>query len=199
MDLQVWVLGASTGGIKVVPDFLSRVPCRKDVVFIYVQHLVPQQHRQLLRAVERHSDWPVCGVNYGSSLKGGQVVIPSAEERFDIDRDGLIGVIDGGGWKPPYSPNIDDVASQVSGFYGRNSGIIIFTGMGDDGCRGSTVTAQNGGQVWIQSPETCQAVSMPKAVSKRLNVDYTASIEGLAEKFNKKFGLANIKMASGDK
>ncbi len=198
-ELQVWVLAASTGGIQAVPRFLSLVPRVGHVAFVYVQHLVEEQHNPLLQIVRRHCDWAVTGVNYGGVIKGGSVVVPSADERFDIGDDGVVGVTEKDGWKPPYRPNIDDVAEQVAQYYRQRSGIIIFTGMGNDGCRGSDRILGLGGRVWIQDPDTCAAVSMPEMVRKRLVPEMSGSVEALAEKFNQDICPGPEARASGGK
>src|SRR5690606_17410435 len=166
-ELQVWVLAASTGGIQAVSRFLALLPPSPRVALVYVQHFVAHQHGQLLKIVARNCAWPVRGIDYGASLRGGWVTVPSPEERFDIDHEGLLGVAGAQGWQAPYRPNIDEVAEQVSGYYGGRAGIIVFSGMGDDGGRGSALISAGGGQVWVQSPASCAAVAMPEAVLRR--------------------------------
>jgi chemosensory pili system protein ChpB (putative protein-glutamate methylesterase) len=189
--VKVWVLAASTGGIDAVTRFIKLVPCRQDVALVYVQHIVEQQHPQLLKIVARNSSWRTRGVDYGSSLKGGWVTIPSPEERFDIDEEGLMGVVDGGGWQPPYHPSIDDVARQVAGFYRQRSGLIVFTGMGSDACKGAVCVRDNGGQVWVQAPSSCAAIAMPEAVLGAVGGGFVGTVEELAEKFNQELCVAD--------
>lgn len=183
-QLQVWVLAASTGGVDAVADFLKAVPKRDNVALVYVQHLNPQQHIQLLKIVERHSQWSARGIDYGAPLKGGWVTVPSAEERFDIGDDGLVGIVSGDGWQPPYSPNIDEVAANIANGYGACAGIILFSGMGSDGCLGALEIARQGGKVWIQDPKTCSAVSMPQSVMAHFPQSFVGSPQDLANKFN---------------
>lgn len=183
-NTQVWVLAASTGGVEAVARFLSLVECRDDVALVYVQHIFQEQHRHLLDVLRRRCRWPVCGVDYGSTLRRGWVTVPSAEERLDIDQDGLMGISHGDGWQHPYRPNIDEVTAQLLGFFGPGVNMIVFTGMGEDGCRGAELVAQRGGRVWVQSPLSCQASAMPEAVIRAVSAAFAGSIEELAEKFN---------------
>src|SRR5690606_12965885 len=98
--------------------------------------------------------------------------------------EGLLGVAGAQGWQAPYRPNIDEVAEQVSGYYGGRAGIIVFSGMGDDGGRGSALISAGGGQVWVQSPASCAAVAMPEAVLRRVTPSQQGAVEDLAETFN---------------
>lgn len=182
---RVWVLAASTGGIAAVTDFLSRVTPQEDLAFIYVQHIDQGQHRQLLRSVERASHWPARSVDYGSTLPGGWVTIPGAEERFDIDDEGLVGIHGDEGWKHPYKPSIDEVAEQVAKFYRARAGMIVFSGMAGDGRRGSRMLVEYGGQVWVQDPASCIAEAMPQTVLETVEVDFVGDIDAIAEKFNR--------------
>lgn len=181
--LQIWVLAASTGGIDAVTRFLRQVPRCEGVALIYVQHLYEEQHRYLLRIVERNCDWRITGVNYGAALAGGTIMVPSAEERFDIDPRGIIGLGDGAGWLPPYRPSADDIAMQVASRYGPRSGLIVFSGMGADGSRGAAEIEARGGQVWVQSPRECAAVAMPEAVLAATRSAVVAPVDELAARF----------------
>ncbi len=183
-ETLVWVLGASTGGIQAVCRFLSRVPVQRDLVFLYVQHGVEEQHRALLRAVERTTGWPASGVDYGDRLRGGRVLVPAPGERFDLDEDGTLGVIHDGGWRHPYRPNIDEVAEQVAGVYGPRTGLMVFTGMGSDACTGAAAVVAAGGRVWVQDPAECVASAMPLAVLAGQPEALCAPVDALAERFN---------------
>ena len=55
---MVWLLGASTGGLQAVKEFLSKVPVSKDIAFVYVQHIAEQQIDTLLRMIEKQTGWP---------------------------------------------------------------------------------------------------------------------------------------------
>ncbi len=67
------------------------------------------------------------------------------------------------------------------------AGIIVFTGMGRDGMRGSEAIARRGGSVWVQAPATCAAVSMPESVLGVLTQAVAGGIDELAEKFNRDY------------
>ena len=164
--------------------FLAAAQPRTELALVYVQHLFAEQHSHLLRVLERRSHWPVCAVDYGSTLRPGWVTVPSAEERLDIDDQGVMGISHGGGWRQPYRPNIDEVAGQLLGYPGYRVNLIVFTGMGCDGCTAATQVAQAGGRVWVQEPASCQARAMPEAVLQALPRAATGTVAELAERFN---------------
>jgi len=85
-------------------------------------------------------------------------------------------------WSAPYSPCIDDVIKSVSRAYGSLSGVIIFSGMGEDGLNGAKRMREQGGMVWAQSPQTCANYSMPEAVINNGVADFVGTTEELAEK-----------------
>ena len=84
-----------------------------------------------------------------------------------------------------YTPSIDMVVSDVAHRYGKHAGTIIFSGMCDDGKLGAHHMLKAGGQVWVQSAESCVISSMPDNVRKHCEVTYIGNPEQLAKQLVK--------------
>ena len=65
--------------------------------------------------------------------------------------------------------------------YTQSVNAIIFSGMCDDGVIGSQQVIAEGGEVWIQSPDTCVVGSMPENVDKTTKVSFSGTPEMLAK------------------
>ena len=78
---------------------------------------------------------------------------------------------------------IDQVMIKVAHIYGENSGAIIFSGMGNDGTKGSQYMKHSGGQVWAQSPDSCMIDSMPTSALKTGCITVQGTPKELAKKF----------------
>ena len=85
-------------------------------------------------------------------------------------------------WSGHYAPSIDQLAARLALVYKRNCGVIIFTGMGDDGAKGCQTIKDRGGLVWVQKPEGCTAPAMPTAVLSSSKVDFVGTVAQLADK-----------------
>ena len=180
---KVWLLGASTGGLQAIRQFLSRIPLRDDVAFVYAQHIAGQQIAILLKMIETHTGWPARVPTTGEYIKPGTVTLISPDFETRISRQGWV-LRFASSWQGPYAPSIDQLANRLALLYRGNCGAIIFTGMGDDGARGCQAIKQYGGQVWVQDPAACTVPAMPEAVIQRCKTDVIGTVEELAERLN---------------
>jgi len=87
----------------------------------------------------------------------------------------------------PYFPSIDENMRALSISRGENSRAIVFSGMGDDGTTGSEAIIVNGGEVFVQSPDECEAVGMPTSILKSFSNISSLSISQLAQTIISKF------------
>ncbi|ODS24556.1 hypothetical protein AB835_02945 [Candidatus Endobugula sertula] len=161
---NIWVLAASTGGPEVVKRFLDRVDKDLDVGFIYVQHIDQMQYQVLSETVCRDSHYTGLIASHGEVVCSKTVMVIPADKLVELQSNGTMIVHQDRPWRGVYSPSIDQVVANVADVYGAASGVIFFTGMGDDGTAGCRLMSLRGGQVWVQSPSSCTVESMPKSV-----------------------------------
>jgi chemosensory pili system protein ChpB (putative protein-glutamate methylesterase) len=83
---------------------------------------------------------------------------------------------------------ISDMASR----YGAKAGAIIFSGMGDDGKEGCAKLLEKGGQVWLQSSESCVISSMPDNVKQACKINYIGNPEQLAKQLTKHLQTSEV-------
>ena len=180
---NVWLLGASTGGLQAIRQFLSQISPRDDLAFVYAQHIGVQQVGVLLKMIETHAGWPARVPSTGEFIKPGTVTVISPEFETRVSRQGWI-LRFASSWQGHYAPSIDQLANRLALLYRRDCGAIIFTVMGDDGARGCQSIKQYGGQVWVQEPASCTVAAMPQAVMERCNPDFIGTVKELAQRLN---------------
>jgi chemosensory pili system protein ChpB (putative protein-glutamate methylesterase) len=159
---RVWVLVASTGGPAAVKQFLAELPPRLGIGFIYVQHIGTSFKDTLAQVMSRGSHYPARVVEHGSVVRPDEVAIISPDCATELLPNGTF-VVHRHVWSAPYRPSADYIVANVAQSYGARSGVIIFTGMGNDGAASSRLMRQKGGQVWVQTPASCTSDSMPAA------------------------------------
>lgn len=179
---NLWVLGASTGGVEAVREFLSALPPALEVGFIYVQHIDSGHEQSLADMVNKNSHYPAYPVLHGDVIHPSRTAIVSSDQHIVVQDNGTLSVTDEL-WSGPYSPSIDQVFANVALSYGARSGVIVFSGMGDDGTSGARLIKQKGGRVWVQSPESCVVSSMPDEVINAELAEVVETPKGLAEQF----------------
>ncbi len=184
---NVWVLGASLGGPDATKRFLAKIPKGLPVAFVLAQHLGDGFIALFASQLDKITPFTVKEGLDGDILNHGEVALVPVDRQLCIDINGKIKLLDEA-WQGHYNPSINTVIENVTQTFKKQSGVIIFTGMGNDG----TLACQeffkrNMGTIWAQSQSSCVMSSMPDAVRKVNIVSYSGSPEALALKIAEKY------------
>jgi len=178
---NVWVIGASIGGPQSVKRFLAGIQTRLPVAFVLAQHIGSNFVSLLAKQLDKVTSMKVMAAEEGHLLKHNEVVIAPTSERVTLDKRGYIRL------KPIeyssiYTPSIDTVMTDISMRYGGRTSAIMFSGMGNDGVRGTQLIAARGGKIWAQDSDSCVISSMPDSSRRAGVVGYSGTPEELADK-----------------
>lgn len=176
----LWVLAASTGGPAAVKEFFAHLPGELGIAFVYVQHIDANYAATLIRMMSNAGRYPAALASDGSVLQRDSITLVTAERRVDILENGTLTVTEEP-WGGCYAPSIDQVVANVARSYRERCGLIIFSGMGDDGAGSSRLIKQQGGQVWVQQPDSCASSSMPEAALATKCVNFSGTPKELAQ------------------
>jgi len=178
---SVWVLGASLGGPAAVKSFLDHLPAGLPVGFLYAQHIDAQFCAVLGRVLGRHARYRLLPAVTGERISCGQVVQVPVDQELTINDDGTMMLHDRP-WQGPYGPSIDQVINNTARHYGEHCHTILFSGMGNDGSLAGPQLREQGGQVWVQTPETCASGAMPESAAATGCVHFTGDPVELARR-----------------
>lgn len=180
---HLWVLGASTGGPNAVSEFLRGVPEDIDgVALLYAQHIEAAAVRNLRDVIQKHSRWAVRLTEQPQVIRERTIYVLSPAFQVDVSDGGVLSPsLDS--WSGFYKPSINQVIARVARIYKSRCGVIIFSGMGDDGAQSCAMMHHRGGRVWVQSVDSCTIDSMPASVVAKGLAEYNAPPAKLAEKF----------------
>jgi len=179
----VWLLAASAGGLKAVRAFLEGLDSFHGVAFVYAQHIEAEQAEQLVKMITRNTQWHAQMALAGNLLTIGSVTVVPPEQRISLAK-GLVTTLPSP-WPGPYAPNIDAVAAELASEYGSTCGMIVFSGMGDDGVAGSRLIREKGGSVLVQSPADCTVPALSEAVLERGAFNQSGNVDQLRKAFVK--------------
>ncbi len=161
-------IGASTGGIHAINEFLSQLPTRLHAPILVTQHLpalfMPHFARQIAAASGREARV----VEDGERIEPETIYVAPGfahflvDQRADVVRARL-------GTEPAPSgclPSVDPMLRSVAATYGRGAVAVVLSGMGRDGAVGSEEIARAGGTVLAQDRFSCAIWGMPRAVAE---------------------------------
>jgi two-component system chemotaxis response regulator CheB len=157
----VVVIGASTGGPRVVQQILAGLPANYGATVLVVQHIAQGFSAGMVEWMALSSAMPITLAEGGASIQPGQVIV--APDRFDLmlTNDGRVKL----SAQPPLlpRPTIDITMQSVAAICGAAATGVLLTGMGRDGAQGLRSIRRAGGYTIAQDEATCTIFGMPKA------------------------------------
>lgn len=166
--LACLAIGASTGGLYALTDFLRALPDRIDAPILVTQHLpalfIPFFARQIGSASGRR----VSVAEDDLALRPEEIVVAPGDAHLGLERRGKDIVVKLS--RAPVAtgclPSVDPMLSAVAEIYGHSAIGIILSGMGRDGLLGSSRLVDRGGAVLVQNQQTSAVWGMPRAVAE---------------------------------
>ena len=175
---RVWVLGASLGGPAAVKEFLDAIPGSLPIAFILAQHIDKGFQKVLSQVLGRHSAFEVSKTVIDTKIEYGKVYMAPVETMMAF-QDGKI-ISTGEKWRAPYAPCIDQIMQLTHDYYGHHCGVILFSGMGNDGAISAPIITRNGSTLWAQNAESCANSSMPDSARQTGCVSLSGTPKQLA-------------------
>ncbi|WP_345419410.1 chemotaxis protein CheB [Halioxenophilus aromaticivorans] len=186
---QVWLLMGSAGGPEAVAEFISALPGQCPVGFLYGQHINPGFESHLVKTLNGRNGFNARAAKTGARLQRGDIVIAPSDQRLTIlANDALL--IEAHPWPGRYHPSLDGIAVEFNRRPRHLGGVIVFSGMGNDGAAAARLYASKGGTVWTQAPDSCVVNAMPEAVRASGCASYSATPSELAAKLAETVGRA---------
>jgi two-component system chemotaxis response regulator CheB len=166
--LACLALGASTGGLHALSEFLRALPARIGAPILVTQHLPGVFMPLFTRQIETASGRPAHVAEDGQALEAEQIFVAPGDAHIGLERIGSRVQVKLS--RAPASsdcmPSVDSMFWAVSEIYGKRGLGIVFSGMGRDGLVGSARIVDRGGAVFVQNQQTSAVWGMPRAVAE---------------------------------
>jgi two-component system chemotaxis response regulator CheB len=161
-------IGASTGGIHAINDFVGRLPRRTGLPIFLTQHLPPLFMPYFARQVAVSSGRPARVVASGEPVTADEIHIAPGNAHFRLSRRrGTVRVLlDASPAPSGCLPSVDPMLASVAEVYGRGGVAVMLSGMGRDGLIGSSALVAAGGVVLAQDQASSAIWGMPRAVAE---------------------------------
>ncbi|MCX7951683.1 MAG: chemotaxis response regulator protein-glutamate methylesterase [Clostridiales bacterium] len=176
---KVLLLGASTGGPKVLYNIITKLPKNIGVPVLVVQHMPVGFTKAFAERMNKGSNLEVVEANDGMKVQENIVYIaPGGYHMMVIN--GTIH-LDLSPQIHGVRPAVDKLFISASEYYKSGTIATIFTGMGKDGADGVVSVKKNGGYVIAQDEDSCVVFGMPKAAIQTGCVDVVLSEDQITE------------------
>lgn len=166
---NVLLLGASTGGPKVLFDLITKLPKDINIPVLVVQHMPVGFTKAFAERMNKASNLEVVEATDKQKIKentvyiapgGYHMTVVNGEIRLDLSPQ-IHGV----------RPAVDKLFISAANYYKSSTIAAIFTGMGKDGAEGVIEVKKNGGFVIAQDEESSVVFGMPKSAIQTGCVD----------------------------
>ncbi|RQG99144.1 chemotaxis-specific protein-glutamate methyltransferase CheB [Natrarchaeobius oligotrophus] len=178
------VIGASTGGPRVVERVLSELPERAGLRILVVQHMADHYTKRFAKRLDERTAYDIREATDGDTVGPGEGVLAKGGYHLDVTgfADGHLAVANDDGPKrhnvrPAIDVTMEATAERVTG----NLVGVILTGMGADGAAGLESIKEAGGKAIVQDEETSRVYGMPKVATERVDVDMILPGDRIAE------------------
>lgn len=165
---EILAIGSSTGGPQALFDVLGEIrKGRFPLPILITQHMPATFTTILAEHIGRVSGWPTAEAQDGEEVVAGRIYVAPGDYHMTVRKDGtrkLIRLLQ----TPPENfcrPAVDPMLRSLVEVYGRRLLVLILTGMGQDGLKGSRVVVEAGGTVIAQDEATSVVWGMPGAVA----------------------------------
>jgi len=177
------VVGASTGGPKVIERILYELPRDLDARVLVVQHMPAEFTDRLAARLDSLSAYNVREAADGDRVSGGEVLIAQGDHHMEVAHSvgGRIRVrlSDGDhvhGVRPAIDVTMESAAERVDlPLVG-----VALTGMGKDGAAGISEIKAAGGTTIAQDRETSPVFGIPQQAIRTGDVDHVLPDERIA-------------------
>jgi two-component system chemotaxis response regulator CheB len=161
-------IGASTGGIHAINEFVGRLPARTGLPIFLTQHLPPLFMPYFARQVAVSSGRPTRVVANGDPVVADEIhVAPGNAHLGLVRRRGRVEIrLETAPAPSGCLPSVDTMLGAVAQIYGRGGLAVVLSGMGRDGLIGSSHLVSSGGVVLAQDQASSAIWGMPRAVAE---------------------------------
>lgn len=188
---DVWVIGSSSGGPDALNTFLSALP-RLPISLIIAQHIGSDSGSVSLQKVlsSRQDRWAIEIGGDGVPLLPGYAYI--------VPRDSVMSIEGVRMTSRPFqlpnqpSPSINATLRSIRRTSTGGVGVIILTGLGDDGTAALKEIKHKTIMVLAQDAEECAARSMPDSARQAGVVDESHTAVGLAKRLARCYGVGMV-------
>ncbi len=181
-EIELVVIGASTGGPTAISELLPRLPADFPVPVLVAQHMPPLFTRLFAERLDSLCKLKVREATRRAILEPGNVWIAQGDHHLAVERrdERLVSVIHQGPREQACRPAVDVLFRSAAEACQGGVIAVLLTGMGVDGLSGCKRIASFGGSVLVQDKSSSTVWGMAGSVAKAGIANEILPIEQIA-------------------
>ncbi|GJL62223.1 MAG: chemotaxis response regulator protein-glutamate methylesterase [Nitrospirales bacterium] len=184
------IIGASTGGPKVIQEMLMEFPSCLPCGVIVVQHMPKFFTNPFAERLNEQCPLIVCEAKDGDLVHAGKIFVAPGGHHLSMERVGTgpqVSLrISSEPANLPYRPSVNLAMESAVKSFGSSLIGVVLTGMGNDGAKGMQAIKAAGGCTLVQNEETCIVYGMPKAVLEAGHAEAVVPISSMTSEIMKR-------------
>jgi two-component system, chemotaxis family, protein-glutamate methylesterase/glutaminase len=180
---DVVVIGASSGGPRIIEALLSSLPSTFAPGIVVVQHMTDGFTTSMLRWLRERCALQIKVAEDGDAIVPRRVLFTPETLHLVVAIGGRVH-LSGGEPVNGHRPSIDVTFQSIARVYGARSAGVLLTGMGSDGAKGLLAIRQAGGVTIAQDEEGCPIFGMPRAAIELNAAQQVLSPAGIIRSLN---------------
>lgn len=179
------VIGASTGGPRIVQQILNKLPGTFGAAVLVVQHIAEGFAAGMVEWLNANTALPVGLAQEGDQLQVGKVLVAPDGFHLFVQSKGFVHLDD----EPVLQKPAVDIAMKTAAevFTTYTTGVLL-TGMGRDGAIGMQSIRHAGGYAIAQDEASCSIYGMPRAAVEIGAADEVLPPEGIVLALQRRVG-----------
>ena len=164
---DILAVGSSTGGPQALFKFLVGIKPTINIPILITQHMPPMFTTMLAEHITRMTEWLALEAEDGEVVKAGRIYVAPGGFHMLVEVKGTEKILRLSKGEPENfcRPAVDPMLRSVAKAYGGHTLVVMLTGMGYDGNKGSRVIVEAGGTIVAQDEATSVVWGMPGAVA----------------------------------
>ncbi|MES2988027.1 MAG: chemotaxis protein CheB [Pseudomonadota bacterium] len=166
-DFDLVAIGASTGGIHALSQFLRAIPASFQVPILVTQHLPPSFMSYFAAQLAVLGGRPCEVATDHMRIRPGRIVVAPGDAHMRVVRTS-----DGAAIRLTHEkslsgcmPSVDPMFESIAEVFGKRAVGVVLSGMGRDGCEGAGDMIASGARVLVQDQASSVVWGMPGAIA----------------------------------
>lgn len=186
LDKKIILIGASTGGPRLIEKICSSLPSDYKHTLCIVQHMSESFLTTFAQRLDRMSSLNVYETKHNMKILSSSIYLVrgGVHMHFSKDSEGNIVVSEEKNMGlSQFQPSIDEMMLSALNIFDPKSIIaILLSGIGDDGAKGMVEIKKNGGYTIGESQNSAIVYGMPKAAFENDGVSEQLNFEDIIKK-----------------